>query len=404
MIDRSARTLLTAMASSSIGAVLYTYAGYPALLWMINHLRPGRVAGPTSAVGGMSASNGDQSAPWLSVIVAAHNEQAVIRRRLDNLERSTTPRDQFEIIVVDDGSTDRTAEFAERPGVRVLRMTERGGKSAALNRAVEEARGRLLVFSDANNDFAPDTVDELIRPFEDPRVGVVTGRRIIVDDLERTNARAESLYWRYESAVNRWETSLGSVTAVTGEVLAVRREAYVPLAAGTINDDLTLGLEAACNGWRLAYAPDARSYEPAAASLQGEETRRARIVAGRYRVLARLLPRLLVRRPLLAWQLISHKGLRPVVPVAMAIAAVANLPLLGDGRRWRVVGAAQLAFYGLAVAGAVDARAGRRHGPTYLPYYLCRMNLAALRGLGDLLRRRDVTRWQRVRRADESDG
>ena len=402
MIDRSARTLLTAMASSSIGTVLYTYAGYPALLWVMSHLYPARTAGTTSAVG-VRACDGNDPTPRISVIIAAHNERAVIRRRLDNLEQVTTPREQFEIIVVDDGSTDGTAELAERPGVRILRMAERGGKSVALNRAVEEARGQLLVFSDANNDFAPDTIDELARPFEDPQVGVATGRRIIVDDLERTNARAESLYWRYESAVNRWESSLGSVTAVTGEVLAIRRDAYVPLAPGTVNDDLTLGLEAACNGWQLAYAPNARSFEPAAASLQGEETRRARIVAGRYRVLARLLPRLLVRRPLLAWQLISHKGLRPLVPIAMTIAALANVPLLGDGRRWRVVGAAQLTFYGLAVAGAVDAREGRRRRLTYLPYYLCRMNLAALRGLGDLLRRRDLARWQRVRRADESD-
>jgi poly-beta-1,6-N-acetyl-D-glucosamine synthase len=373
----------------SVGLIAYTYGGYPAALWVWSRSRP-RTAHPPL-----------RRRPTVTIIVAAFNEAAVIERRLDNLARLAYPPELREVIVVADGSTDATAELARRAGVRVLHRQLRAGKAAALNRGASESLGEILVFSDANNVYPSTVLDPLLEPFGDGRVGVVTGSKRIVEDLDRSLDRAEGLYWRYEDAIKRWEGNLASVTGVAGEILAVRREVYRDLAEGTVNDDFTLAMEAAIDGWRIAYAPDAISLEPASATLDDEVVRRARIVSGRYKALRRLLPRLVRRRPVLAWQVISHKGLRPLVPMAMMGAAASNVVLLRWSAAARLLAAGQVGFYGLATLGAIRERRGRRAKLAYLPYYLCRVNGAALRGLWGSFAGRDLTLWTRVRRGDE---
>ncbi len=382
--------LSRATLKASIGLIAYTYAGYPALLWGWSRLRPRPTDEPLDRM------------PSVSLIVAAYNEEAVIERRLENLAELTYPPDRLEVLVVADGSDDRTAELARARGARVLHRPQRLGKAAALDRGVAASTGETVVFSDANNLYPPDTLQRLLAPFADASVGVVTGAKRIVDDLDRDLDRAEGLYWRYEDAIKRWESNLASVTGVAGEIIAVRREVYRPLPAGTVNDDFTMAMQAAISGWRIAYAHDAVSLEPASASLDDEATRRARIVSGRYQALARLLPLLARRRPLLAWQVVSHKGLRPLVPIAMVAAALSNAALVRQSRPARWLATGQAVFYGLAAVGAWSERRGGRSTTTYLPYYLCRVNAAALRGMWEYVTRRDVTLWTRVRRGDES--
>jgi biofilm PGA synthesis N-glycosyltransferase PgaC len=282
--------------------------------------------------------------------------------------------------------------------VDILHQPERRGKLHAMNRAAAAAGGEVLVFSDANNRYGHEALRELVAPFADPAVGVVSGRKAIDDGSGRPLDRAEGLYWRYESRLKEWETASGSVTAVAGEIIAFRREAFPHAPAGTVVDDFAQAMLAAAAGWRIVYAPGALSLEVASATLGDEATRRARIVSGRGQALVRLLPLVARRNPRYAFQVVSHKGLRPLVPWAILVAAVSSVSAARQ-RRWaRAAVAGQAAFYGAAAAGLVAEQSGRRTPLLYLPYWFCRMNLATLTGVANFARGRDDSLWVRVRR------
>ncbi len=372
---------------SSILLIAYTFFGYPALLALWARLRPRGVASDPGLT------------PTVSLIIAAYNEADVIEAKLRNCFALDYPHDLLEIIVAADGSDDATAELASGdPRVKVLYQPERKGKMAAINRAVSEAQGEILIFSDANNLYTPDTLRALLAPFGDPAVGVVTGRKAIDDGSGRALDRAEGLYWRYESKIKEWESRIGSVTGVAGEILAVRRAAFRAPPVGTVNDDFVLAMLAAIDGWRVVYAPHAVSLEPASATLDDEATRRSRIVTGRYQALWQLLPSMVRKRPQLAWQVISHKGLRPFVPFAMLTTLLSNLALLRGAAwaRWMV--ALQGAFYGGALVGWWNEARGRRNRWLYLPYYFCRVNGASVQGLQRFLSRRNHALWAKAKR------
>jgi len=372
---------------SSIGVIIYTYVGFPALLALWAKIRSRKIETDPSYM------------PNVSLIIAAYNEETVIEAKLENCYALDYPADRLEVIVAADGSDDRTAEVASKEArAKVMYLPERRGKMAAINRAVAAAQGEILVFSDANNMYTRETLKELLAPFADSNVGVVTGRKAIDDGRGRELDKAEGLYWRYESKIKSWESKIGSVTGVAGEILAIRRDIFRPPPVGTVNDDFVLAMQAAIEGWRVVYAPRAVSLEPASATLGDESIRRSRIVAGRYQALWQLLPAMLVRRPLLAWQVISHKGLRPLVPFAMIIAGLSNLalfPLLG----WaRTIAALQGVFYSAALLGWLNERQGRRNRLLYLPYYFCRVNFAAVQGFRRFVGRQNNALWTKARR------
>jgi poly-beta-1,6-N-acetyl-D-glucosamine synthase len=181
-------------------------------------------------------------------------------------------------------------------------------------------------------------------------------------------------------------------------MLAFRREAFPRTPPGMITEDFVQALLVACAGWRVVYAPAALSLERASATTRDEATRRSRIVAGRGQALLRLLPLVARRNPRLAFQVASHKGLRPLVPWALAAAAASNASL-ARRRAWaRPALLGQAAFYAAAAEGWRRERAGRRQRFLYLPYYFCRMNLATLTGLGRFAAGRREAVWERVKR------
>ena len=348
------------------------------------------------------------------MIIAAYNEEAVIERKLTETLDLDYPSIDIQIIVAADGSDDATAEIARRfayRGVEVLHRHERLGKMAALERAVPFARGDLLVFSDANNTYRADTLREIARPFTDPTVGAVTGRKTVRADDGL--GYSEGLYWRYESAIRRWETRLGVCTGVNGELLALRRELFTQAPADIINDDAWLAHGVIRRGYRVVYAPDAVSVEDVSATATDEVKRRSRMVAGQWQLLARAHRVLQWRRPVVAWQIMSHKLLRPLVPFGMMAAVGANIASVtgpGQGSGWAgiwalaspwnwVLLAAQAAFYTVAAAG--PRLGGRMARLAYVPRFLVDSNIAALRGLGGFLRRQQGPTWERVARRDE---
>lgn len=372
------------------GMVAYTYLGYPLLVSVAARLRRPR--------------HYPEHTPKVSVIVAAYDEEGVIGAKLDGLLALEYPAELLQVIVAADGSTDRTAEIVARyadRGIELVHRPERAGKMAAIERAVAWARGDIIVLSDANNVLRRDALAELVRPFADPGVGVVTGRKTVTGDGGL--GFSEGAYWRYEAHIRRMESRLGCTVGVNGEIFAIRRDLFAPAPPGTINDDQWLAQRAILAGFDVVFRPEAVSEETVSATAAEEAERRSRIVAGQYQVFSGLHRSLPWRRPVVTWMLISHKVLRPLVPfgmIAALAAAMGAVAVRPDGGAMSLGGiwgplalGAQGAFYAL---GALGDRIPGRIG--YLPRFLIAQNLASLRGLWRHLRGSQQATWAKAER------
>ena len=374
----------------------YVYVGYPLLVTLLAQLRQK----PSFAV--------PETWPEVTLLIAAYNETAVIAQKLKNSLALDYPSDKLHILVAADGSSDGTEDVVRQfksQGVQLSYRPERQGKMAAINRAMPQAKGEIVVFSDANNMYAPDTLKALIRPFTHPKVGATTGAKHILKDSNALG-QSEGLYWKYESWIKKQETRLGNCTAVAGEIIAIRRALVQSPPNHIINDDFYMGMQVIRQGHRLVYVPDAKSFEPVSLTAQDEVSRRARIVAGRYQAIALAHHFLPLHQPLTIWQIISHKFLRPLVPMAMIGALTANVWLLfSNFTASQAVSLAvsglfwgQLLFYGTAFLGSQISKTNPLNKLFYVPTFLVQSNLAALVGLYRHLAGTQTTLWQRAAR------
>ncbi len=374
----------------SLLAIAYTYVGYPSLLGVLAHLRPGVADHPPST-------------PFVTLLIAAYNEQDTIAAKIDNSLALDYPADRFEIIVASDGSTDDTADivgsYASR-GVELLHSRARGGKTVAINRAMGAARGEIVVLSDANNLYDPGTLRAVVAPFVDPTVGAACGNKHIARG-DGALGDSEGAYWKYEGWIKAQETRLGCTVAVLGEVFAIRRELFQPTPENIINDDFYIAMRIIKQGFRVVYAPGAISRERVSASAEDEITRRTRMVAGLYQALARPQELMPWRKPVVCWQLVSHKFMRPLVPLWMIAALATNVALVlqsGAAAPWFPLLVGQIAFYAVALVGLQYPDHGRVSRALYLPTFLVSSNLAALLGLYRFSTGQQSTHWTRLRR------
>ncbi len=391
--------MLVALFWICVGSVVYTYAGYPLLLALLARLRPAPGPYPPAE-------------PLVTLLIAAYNEEAEIAAKLENSLQLDYPRERLQILVVADGSSDRTPEivagFAER-GVELSFSPPRRGKMAAINRALPEARGEIIVFSDANNLYQPNVLRELVAPFVDPSVGGVTGAKVIAKGDGALGA-SEGLYWRYESFVKEQETRLGCCMGVAGEILAIRRELFESPPDAIINDDTHMALRLVKRGYRVLYAPQARSVERVSQSAADERARRARIFAGRYQAISYARDLWPWSHPLRLWQIWSHQTIRTLSALGMVGAFFTNLLLVLRPRRaarglWQLgrplaqgILLLQVLFYAVALLGT-QVRSNSRLGRiAYLPTFFLNLNWAGLIGLYRFLTRRQTTLWQRAQR------
>lgn len=335
--------------------------------------------------------------PRVSIIVSAHNEADAIGAKLESLLALDYPAECREILVASDGSDDATnrivSEFAER-GVRLLELP-RVGKAAALNTAVEATTGEIVVFSDANSIFAPTSLSALVAPFADPTVGGVAGDQRY---LPADGAIGERRYWDLDRILKQFESRAGHVISATGAIYAIRRELFEPVPA-SVTDDFVISTGVIERGRRLVFAADAVAFEPVASSESAEFSRKVRIMTRGFRsVLARRALLNPQRHGFYALQLLSHKVLRRLMAVPLAVVAVASVALVREGGVYRLAAAGQLAFY-LAAAVGLRARSARlrRHPAFALPAFFCLVNWAALLAAVNVLRGKSIDRWEPAR-------
>ena len=372
---------------AAAAALVYTYAGYPALVWAVSRLRP-------------RAVRRGELEPTVTVIITAYNEERDLAAKLDNTLALDYPAEKLEVLVASDCSSDRTDDIARSyaaRGVRLHRQAERLGKTAAQNAAVELARGDVLLFSDATTLYRPDVLRAMAPNFADPSVGCVAGKLIYVDPAATSTGAGAKSYWGYETFLKTHESRACSLIGASGCLYAVRRSAYVPLYNEACSDFI-IATKMVEQGLRAVYEPAAVCTEETNRQAAKEFRMRVRVIAQTYTDLWRhralLNP---LRGGFYSVELLSHKVMRYLVPVFLALTFVSSLALARAGWLYALAAVAQAAFYAAAGLGWLAGRAGVGSRLLALPAYFVLSNAAAVVAFYKFVRGERYARWEPIR-------
>ncbi|HEX8714565.1 MAG TPA: glycosyltransferase [Solirubrobacteraceae bacterium] len=373
-----------------VALILWTQLGYALALAALARLRALAPAVQRKDSHRRSSTT-SASEPPVTLIVAAHDEQDVIAAKVANALALDYPRERLQLIVACDGCADATAERARAAGADLVLELPRGGKIRAQDSAVERASGEIVAFSDANSQWQPDALRQLVRAFADPRVGYACGQVRFVQAAAGAHAsNQEGVYWRYELALRALESRLSSITAGNGAIYATRRDAYI-VVDPIMGHDLSLPFNMVKRGLRAVYVPTARASEKMVPSLLGEFARKRRMMSHTWPIVLRggmLSPR--GYPPLYALMILSHRLLRYATPGLHALVLSVNVALVaaGAGVLYTVALALQLALLLAALlAGALHAR------PLLIARYYVLTTASPAAGLYDWLRHGTTAWW-----------
>lgn len=341
----------------------------------------------------------DADLPTVTVVMPAYNEQRYIAAKLHNLAGQDYPADRLRVVVACDGCTDATAEIARRTlaepscaGLRatVVEHTRNRGKLATLNEAIAAVSTEVVVLSDISAMLPPDAIRRAAAHFADPKLGAVGGAY----RLATMGSAGESAYWRYQVAVKRAEAAMGAPLGLHGAFYALRRAAWAPLPADTINDDFILPMEIFGRGWRVAYDETFVAWEAEVASEQTDVRRRRRIAAGNAQQLARLLWLLHPRHGGVALSFGSGKALRVLMPFMIVLSVVSSALLSADSLFFALMALLQLGGLACAATGAV---AGPRAPRLFaVAKYAVAGHFASAIGVTRYCARMDRSPWRRT--------
>jgi cellulose synthase/poly-beta-1,6-N-acetylglucosamine synthase-like glycosyltransferase len=352
--------------------ILYSYLGYLLVLKIISLFKPAR-----------RAVNAPSLERRVTLLISAYNEEAVIENKILNSLELNYPRSLLEIVVVSDGSTDSTCELAARyahRGVKLLHYEGRIGKTACLNQAVRRAEGEVVVFSDANSQYHPETIRELVEHFADERIGFVTGRTIYVSGDSAEASGSIGLYSKIEQWTKTLESEIGSCIGADGAVFAIRKALYRPLNSFDIND-FVIPLNVVKQGYLGKLENRAFCFEKSATAPRDEFYRQVRITNRTIRAIVNhadlLNP---FRFGFLSFELFSHKIVRLLVPFFMLVLFLASLTLAFQGPFYLLIFTGQALFYLAAWLHHSYAGLKGSSGLLSLPHTFSLVNLAILYG------------------------
>ncbi|MCW0482347.1 glycosyltransferase family 2 protein [Gaoshiqia sediminis] len=381
--------------------VIYTFPGYAILLWALvklKHLFRRRK---------MSAELPDVL-PHVCLFVTACDEVGHVVAKVENSFQLNYPKEKIQYLWLTDGSGDGTPDrLRVFPEIQVEHLPERNGKIHAMNRGMQFVDAPIVVFSDANTMLARDALLEIVRHFQVPKVGCVSGeKRILEKPCDSMAAIGESFYWRFESRVKALDAELSSAIGAAGELFAIRRELYEPVDADTLLDDFVISMRLVEKGHRIAYAPAAFAVETASLNLREEYKRKTRIAAGGIQSLARLYGLLNpVRYGWLSWQFFSHKVLRwTLAPIAVFGLLPVNLCMVAGKQSgltdfFDLFFGFQFLIYLLAGLGWLFEKSLTRYKLFFLPAYFFMMNYSTLAGGIRYFMGRQKVAWEKSRRA-----
>jgi biofilm PGA synthesis N-glycosyltransferase PgaC len=379
-------------------SLFHAYAGYAISVWLVTRC--------SRKASGLSEDKAvDSPLPRIAFIIPAYNEREVIVEKCLNTLALQYPADLMDIIVVTDGSTDGTQELAESvQGVRVLHQPTRAGKAAAMNRAVALVLdAEILFFSDANTMLNQDALLRMMPHYRHPETGGVAGEKKVVGNAGHP-VQGEGLYWRYESAMKRLDSSFHSLIAAAGELISLRRTLWSPIPEDTILDDMFVTVMVCRKGLRFHYEPKALATEPPSPKLAMEQERKTRIASGAFQFM--------FRHPLLLnpfghfrrwYTYVSRRVFRWVIaPLAIPLLYLSNLSLIQEKGHYVFYEGTlmiQTFFFFLAGMGWLISRFGVRQSVLLqAPFYFVFMHVSMYRGFFRFLSGRQTSSWEKVSR------
>jgi cellulose synthase/poly-beta-1,6-N-acetylglucosamine synthase-like glycosyltransferase len=374
--------------------VLHTYVLYPVTLPLLRRLFSMRP----------SAKNSEAPRSLkVSLLIAAYNEEKVLEEKIRNSFELEYPRDQFEILIGSDGSSDRTEAIAAKyaPDVKLFAFPQRSGKASVINRLVPSAQGDILIFCDANTLLLKNVVQKMLAHFSNPDVGCVCGRLILHDAGQSALSIGESIYWNLESEIKKQEGQLGIVIGANGGIYAIRKELFQPIPVNCkVMDDFFVTTHVLRAGKAVVYEPQAIGSEETSLDTYGEFHRKVRISQANFNLLPRYIPLLNPLHPLVAYGFFSHKLLRWLAPLFLIALILLNIVLALGSPLYTAILALQALFYAVATFGYFGNGRTRRYKFLLIPFYFVSMNVALLFGLFKALFTRDGGTWNRVERSN----
>ena len=341
--------------------------------------------------------------PTLTLIVACFNEERIIEEKIKNTLSLVYPSDKIKYLFITDGSSDKTPDIiSKHPSIQLLHKDERKGKINAVHRAMKEVSSEVVVFTDANTFLNDEALVNIARHYKDKKIGAVAGeKRVEVSDVSDATA-GEGFYWKYESALKKWDSELYSVVGAAGELFSVRTELYEAVPADTILDDFMISLFIAIKGYRIVYEPESFAVETSSENTFEELKRKVRIAAGGIQSILRLKPLLNpFKFPVLSFQYVSHRVLRwTITPFCMIIAFICNIFLAfnNDHILYKLLLAGQILFYGSAFLGWLFEKRQIKVKILFIPFYFCLMNYAVLAGIRRFILGTQSAAWDKAKR------
>jgi cellulose synthase/poly-beta-1,6-N-acetylglucosamine synthase-like glycosyltransferase len=367
--------------------IIYTYIGYTLLI-------------PIIALFFQRRSMKKDIEPKVTFLITAYNEERSISAKLEDTLGLDYPKDKLEVMVASDGSTDRTDEivksFADRMVV-LKRVEGRVGKTATQNEAVKAATGEIIIFSDATTKYSKDAIRKIVRNYADESVGAVSGRYEYVNPTSAPVGIGTILFWKYENFIKSMQTRIKTITGCCGCIYSVRKEAYVPLPPDIISD-LVEPLKIIERGYRIVFEPEAIAYEETTEKPSEEFKMRIRIITRAMRgilyVKGLLNP---LKYPVVAFQLISHKVLRWLIPFFLIGLFMSNYFLLGHWF-YNITFTGQVLFYIAAFTGLISDAFGKKLRILAIPLYFCVVNAASFLALFKTMLRQKMIKWEPLRK------
>ena len=373
-----------------LSLIFYCYLGYPLLISLMSRFFAKQVH--KSAI-----------FPTVSIVIAAHNEEDVIKAKLDNLLILDYPKDRIEILIGSDASTDQTDQILQNyqdPRLRVTFHSQRRGKMMTVNDLVAISQHEIIFFNDARQHIEKDALRNLVQNFADPTVGCVSGELLFIK-AEGATAEGVNLYWEYEKFIRTQEARVHSMLGATGAIYAIRKSLYVPAPAEVVLDDMFIPVKIIAQGYRAIFDGTAHAFDRAAHSPLEEYRRKARTLYGNYQIFALFPGAFNPCISPIAIQLFSHKFLRVMVPFLMIILFPLNFLIMDTGV-YKFIFVLQIIFYAAAFIGVLSRRQGQGiFKPLaklcYVPYVFCLLNFAALAGFYRFIGVKQDIAWKKAR-------
>lgn len=373
----------------SLFAISYAYLGYPLFLLLISRFWKQKTSKGFS-----------NELPRVTLLISAYNEEKVIGDKIENSLLLDYPKELLEIIIISDGSDDRTEDkvrsYADR-GVIYQSYPGRIGKTACLNKAVPLAKGDFIVFSDANSKYDSQAVRELVKHFYDEKIGFVTGHTRYVSAADDDKVLPIGIYSRIETLTKKLESEISSCVGADGAIFAIRKELYLPLSDSDIND-FVIPLQIIRQGFRGVIEEKAFCTEETAKDAKGEYDRQVRITNRTIRAIFKNADMLNpFKYGFFAFELFSHKLLKFLSPCFVLTLFVSNALLINQGTFYLITFIGQILFYTLAIFGYFAQHRNQISRVISFSETFTMTNLAMMMGWMTYLMGDTFTAWTKVR-------